>query len=57
MELRRSGRLAIGDLLRGLQRTLVFELGGHASHVESVIADPGLMPASAALRTTARRAG
>jgi len=42
MEFRRPGRLAIGDLLRGLQRTLVLELGGHASRAESVIADPNL---------------
>jgi hypothetical protein len=42
MELRRPGRLAIGDLLRGLQRTLVLELGGHANRAESVIADPSL---------------
>jgi len=42
MELRRPGRLAIGDLLRGLQRTLVLELGGHANRAESAIADPSL---------------
>jgi len=40
----------VGDLLRGLERALVFKVCGDAGRAERVIADPGFMPASEARR-------
>ena len=40
VELRRPGRLVIGDVLRGFEGALVLQVRGDAGRAEGVVADP-----------------
>jgi hypothetical protein len=50
VELGGAGRGVIGNQSRLLQRAPVLEIGGDAGGAESVIANPGFMPAARARR-------